>query len=456
MGVNEIFCRVARCVAMVRKIGGYKLISRLGTGAAGTIYQVIKDDKLFAMKVYKEDIGIPLVAIREINILTRIDHPNVVKMDKVVGKSNQICLLMELADMDLYEYINNEKYDPLQIFSDIVCGLAELHANKIIHGDLKPQNCLVKDGVVKITDLNSFISPKNSVDGEDVSTLWWRAPEIIEEHKFSDKVDIWALGCILYQLYAKRELIRGRDIKEIMDDIDLKITRYRAGTLDSDELKYLVEPLYSGIPRDILKLLFSMLQVDPKKRPNIKRILNHPLVRKRAIPTRHIFSDIDGVNETYLRKHAEKRKEMILLMRQMCQELGIQLHIFYTAIDIFDRVYSRDNRRLYDYMICSVWIASKLFEVYGKNLYDILRWKHDDEIGLNARVEKICKYEYKIVNKLGWKIYRETMYSISPSKEARIYKYLLNNPTPRYPGRFTVISRIKNLVRKIVDKAIEG
>ena len=73
---------------------------------------------------------------------------------------------------------SNIIYDPIKILFELACGLRELHVNNIIHSDLKPENCLMKKGVAKISDLDCIIVPSNQVNTITTGTPSFRAPEI--------------------------------------------------------------------------------------------------------------------------------------------------------------------------------------------------------------------------------------------------------------------------------------
>jgi glycogen synthase kinase 3 beta len=87
-----------------------------------------------------------------------------------------------------------------------------MHELKIIHRDLKPENILLKDSQVKICDMGSskIIDDENFMNTPYVVSRYYRAPELIlATNKYDDKIDIWAVGCILFELMTRTPMFPG-------------------------------------------------------------------------------------------------------------------------------------------------------------------------------------------------------------------------------------------------------
>ena len=211
------------------------VLERLGKGTYGLVYKVREGGKTYALKTYVND-AFDSSNIIEIDTLVRVNHPNVVNTHKAyVNDRCDVCLLLELADSDLDAYIRNTPAGPSldkeKIMFGLACGLRYLHANFIVHKDLKPANILMKDGVPKIADFGLATvrhTHEIPLDGP-VATVWWRPPEILvtelavpgRRYAYSSKVDVWAMGLIFYQLIAGKRLLqctagKGRVCEEDM------------------------------------------------------------------------------------------------------------------------------------------------------------------------------------------------------------------------------------------------
>ena len=151
-------------------------------------------------------------AIEEINILGSVNSPNIVTYyDSFISENGNINILMEhCAKGDLSTFLENRKGHLLsekyiwKFFLQICLGLFHLHKNNIIHRDLKSLNVfLTKDFTVKIGDMGAakiVENPSESNLKSKVGTPYYLSPEICKNQFYSNKSDIWALGCILYEL----------------------------------------------------------------------------------------------------------------------------------------------------------------------------------------------------------------------------------------------------------------
>jgi len=156
--------------------------------------------------------------MREISILQQCDHPNIVKLLNVVTAKNKLTnkkegrgtthLVFEYMDHELLGYIEMCSFNAAQvkcIIKQVLEGLSYLHTKGVIHRDIKSANILVNNrGEVKIADfgLAKVVNPNQSGKlTQRVVTRWYRAPELLLGcKKYTDKVDMWALGCVFAEL----------------------------------------------------------------------------------------------------------------------------------------------------------------------------------------------------------------------------------------------------------------
>lgn len=275
----------------------YEHLGTLGVGAYGRV-DATKDKKtgiLYAMKTMEleglEVSGIPSNAIREVSILKELDHPNIVKIEKVLYNRPQIHLIMEYMDTDLKKYIQEHK--PLKagkvqsIMKQILEGIKEIHSSRIIHRDLKPENIFIDEkGDVKIGDfgISRTFGVSNKPMTPDVVTIFYRAPEIVLGiSEYSIPIDIWSIGCIFAELY------NGSPLFEVETEIDLinKIFK-RCGTPTEDTWPGITSKLsivmpnfpqkpvkIEGMDELAIDLLNQMLSLNPEVRITAKEALQH-------------------------------------------------------------------------------------------------------------------------------------------------------------------------------------
>ena len=142
---------------------------------------------------------------------------------------------------------------------DICEGLKEIHKNNIIHRDLKPENIFIsKDYKIKIGDFGISKQLKTHTKNATTKkgTFNYMAPELIKNEKYTNKIDIWALGCILYELCTLNQCFNG-----IMELINIEEKNY--GKISS---KY-----YN---KDLQNIIYALLEINPIKRPNIEEVYN--------------------------------------------------------------------------------------------------------------------------------------------------------------------------------------
>ncbi len=259
-----------------QKISDFKILKELGTGSFGEVLLVQhnKTNALYALKVIdkrqllKEAERNDL--IREVEIMYKIHHPNIVKLYGHFEDNTYCYLLMEYIEGgELYSYIQEEegksKLSTEQIASivrDVISAIYYLHNMNppIIHRDIKPENILVNSNMkAKLTDFgwSTYIKPgdvRNSICGTPV----YMAPEMINRTGHDEKVDIWCVGVLLFELLTGDQAWAGENIETVKYNICNLIISW------PEKMNSLAADLISKI-----------LKSNPKERISLKEILNH-------------------------------------------------------------------------------------------------------------------------------------------------------------------------------------
>ncbi|XP_027916714.1 probable serine/threonine-protein kinase At1g54610 [Vigna unguiculata] len=159
---------------------------------------------------------------REIMILQKLDHPNVIKLKGLATSRMQYSLYLVFRYMhsDLTTIISRptDKLTEPQIkcyMQQLLLGLQHCHERGVMHRDIKPSNLLVdKKGVLKIADFglaNSFAMKPEGPFTNRVVTLWYRAPELLlGSTDYGYEIDLWSAGCLLAEMFLGRPLMPGR------------------------------------------------------------------------------------------------------------------------------------------------------------------------------------------------------------------------------------------------------
>lgn len=355
--------------------------------------------------------------MRELDILLRLKkHPNIVDIEHIIYgepfheddngrlspikdgyKDDILHFVLEYAETDLHKFIYNfmKLSDINPILVDTLLGLEYMHHNFIVHRDIKPGNLLIffdkedrnRPPTLKICDFGlSKHYTMQEPQTPSMVTAWYRAPEIaMGNENYDYKVDVWSLGCIIYQMLTKKSgFIECRnDDKEVLTRILQQLPK----RLPPSETRKLKEKYAIRLPRgkrkafrkdlfptqeDIdefnekvgdvkifVELVESMLSFFPEDRPTISEILDHPF-----------FDDfrekIRNSREIYLEDPSKKcfTDEDLLITIMQCRErkwgvnfamyfynrhstVGVRWYkhrIIFQAIDLFDRYLEHTTR----------------------------------------------------------------------------------------------------------------
>lgn len=251
-------------------IGEWVLGEVLGVGTVGTVYKVVNPStgQVAALKILlpqvSKDETISGRFTREIQILERLSHPNVVAFYASGKHDGRWYYVMELVDGGVLKRLLARKgalawQDAVEIGWQVCSALQHLHNNGIIHRDLKPANLFfTKDGKVKLGDFGIALDTARAgltETGLTVGTYMYMSPEQIRgERDISPQTDLYALGCLLYEMLTGRPPFQGENFARIFDQ-HLKSAPVPVTTLSS------------SCPQELSDLVDQLLQKDPAKRP---------------------------------------------------------------------------------------------------------------------------------------------------------------------------------------------
>jgi serine/threonine protein kinase len=178
--------------------------------------------KQYAVKAFKRKFQSWEAAMRnaEVKAMIGLKHTNIVSCNEVMRHEDFLYIVFELLDMDLYRMMQMRKLndDPFSheeirhIIKQIATGLDYIHNHGFFHRDIKPENILIQGKTnAKIGDFGLVKEIRYQTPfTEYVSTRWYRAPEnVLGSRSYNYPVDIFALGCIMAELYTFKPLFPG-------------------------------------------------------------------------------------------------------------------------------------------------------------------------------------------------------------------------------------------------------
>ena len=278
-------------------IKDYIIKSRLGIGSYGTVYKVSKknNSKIYVIKQISL-LGLTEKQINEYKseakLLSLIKSNYVVKYHDSFIENNNLNILMEYCDGgDLYQYIEKNKKKKIklkektiwQIFIQMILGLHSIHKKKILHRDLKLQNIfLAKDLNIKIGDLGvSKRLIQTNFAKTFIGTPYYLSPEICMEKPYNDKSDVWAIGCILYELCCFKYPFDAKSQGALL----LKILNNEPEKIDNN--------YYS---KDLQKMIDMLLNKNYELRPSCEDILKMKIVLEKA-KIYNLLNDVINEND---------------------------------------------------------------------------------------------------------------------------------------------------------------
>ncbi|KAE8686868.1 putative serine/threonine-protein kinase [Hibiscus syriacus] len=278
-----------------RRANTFEKLDKIGQGTYSSVYKArdVIHNKFVALKKVRFDNHDPesvKFMAREINLLRRLDHPNVIKLEGLITSpmSCSLYLVFEYMEHDLVGLASlpGIKFSEPQIkcyMKQLLSGLDHCHNHGVLHRDIKGSNLLVdSNGILKIADfgLACHFDPHESVlMTSRVVTLWYRPPELLlGASYYGVAIDLWSAGCILGELYSGKPILPGKTEVEQLHKI-FKLCgspseEYwrRAKLPHSTVFKPLhpyrrcVAEAFKDFPSPVASLMDTLLSIDPVHR----------------------------------------------------------------------------------------------------------------------------------------------------------------------------------------------
>jgi len=291
----------------------YEVQQKLGKGAYAVVFKCVdkKTKSVVALKKIFDAFQNATDAqrtFREIMYLQAMTgHENIIRLQNVLKAENDrdIYLVFDFMETDLHAVIRANILEPVHkqfIVYQCLKALLYCHSGNLVHRDLKPSNLLLNEECLcKVADFGLARSLRamqlgaesNSVLTDYVATRWYRAPEILlGSTSYSFAVDMWALGCIIAEMFIGKPLLPGtstmNQLEKIIEvtghpsaeDVEASNSKF-AGPMLQSLPKYEKKSLASLMqaPPDAIDMVEKMLEFNPAKRLTVEQSLEHPYMK---------------------------------------------------------------------------------------------------------------------------------------------------------------------------------
>ena len=252
----------------------------IGSGSYGQVYLAlhILNKKYYAIKhMDKKKLFSLLHSLnsiqKEIDIQSKIDHPNIVKLLYVKETHISYDLVMEYASMgSLFHYIRKYKglneNKTFSLFIQVVNAVNFMHSNDLIHRDIKPENILIfENNIIRLCDFGWCVKLEGHQRGTFCGTTEYMSPELVNHQGYGKEIDVWSLGILLYEMIHGYSPFRPNKPKFNEKDVMENIKNHNLifGKTVSEECQ---------------QLIYHLLDPDINKRYNVEDIYNSSFVKK--------------------------------------------------------------------------------------------------------------------------------------------------------------------------------
>nr|XP_020460001.1 homeodomain-interacting protein kinase 3-like isoform X2 [Monopterus albus] len=380
----------------------YEVLEFLGRGTFGQVVKCWKrgTSEVVAVKILKNHPSYARQGQIEVEILARLssenaDEHNVVRALECFQHRSHTCLVFEMLEQNLYDFLKQNKFSPLPlkiirpVLQQVATALKKLKSLGLIHADLKPENIMLVDPSrqpyrVKVIDFGSASHVSKAVCSTYLQSRYYRAPEIILGLPFCEAIDMWSLGCVIAELFLGWPLYPG--------------------ALEYDQIRYISQT--QGLPAEHLlnkgtktSRFFSKDSDSPYASWRLKTTKQHEketgLKSKEA--RKYIFSCLDDIAH-HVQIHqvnlvlspdsndmqAEKadRREFVSLLKSMLLidaedrifPCSVLKHPFITMTHLLDYPHSSHVQSSFRIMdICHGRLSSAVFDTLNQNTIHVSR-----------------------------------------------------------------------------------
>ena len=261
---------------------GFEILKQLGKGSFSLVLVAKRkeDNKIYAIKrvqISNMSNKEKLNALNEVRLLSSINHQNIIGYkesfyDEPTETLNMVLEYAEGGDLrsKIQSRLKSKRYfketEIWAVFIQLITGLRYLHGHNIVHRDLKTANIFItRNNIYKLGDLNVSKIAKSGMLYTQTGTPYYASPEVWEEKPYDIKSDIWSIGCILYEMCCLTPPFKGKNLQLVYQNI----------------IKGRYAPIPAFYSKDLVNMVHSLLQVNPKDRPTCTEMFKHSVIRNK-------------------------------------------------------------------------------------------------------------------------------------------------------------------------------
>eukprot|EP01063_Lacrimia_lanifica_P004773 TRINITY_DN12715_c0_g1_i1.p1 TRINITY_DN12715_c0_g1~~TRINITY_DN12715_c0_g1_i1.p1 ORF type:complete len:709 (+),score=158.55 TRINITY_DN12715_c0_g1_i1:137-2263(+) len=258
----------------------YERLQMVGKGSFGQVYLV--RDRATGVRYVMKCVNVAGMcmeekedAMKEMQLLQTLDHPNIIRYVESFETQAGLRMVMEYASRgDLHQVIQARKgrrlseTQILDWFLQLCLGVKHLHEKHILHRDIKTSNILLSDkSLIKIGDfgISKVLAHTMQFARTCVGTPYYMSPEICQNRPYNNRSDVWAMGCVLYELCTLKHAFEANSINGLIQEI----------------LRGRYAPIHVSYTDELKDLIGCMLNRQAEKRPNVHALVQKPILKRR-------------------------------------------------------------------------------------------------------------------------------------------------------------------------------
>ncbi|XP_028036672.1 cyclin-dependent kinase 20-like [Bombyx mandarina] len=293
-------------------VNNYTVVGRIGEGAHGLVFKAKhnttgREVALKKILIKNLEDGIPVHVMREIKALQLLRCKYIIKLYDMFPRGMSLVLVLEYMYSGLWEMLHQCEHEltiaRVKTYAKMLLkGMRYMHAHYVMHRDLKPANLLINhEGILKIADLGlaRLYWPEGGRPySHQVATRWYRAPELLYGARYySEKIDLWSVGCIIAEMITKKPLFAGEsDIEQlaiVLQHLGTPTEETWPGHSQLPDFHKISFPesaptpwidLLPGVEPDAIHLIKSFILYDADRRMSAKQALRHQWFQKNPLP----------------------------------------------------------------------------------------------------------------------------------------------------------------------------